>query len=308
VSAAGRPIPEAFARATREVYGERGEAWLAALPARLAALERRWAITLEAPFPGLFYNYVAPARRADGEAVVLKAGVPNRELETEIAALRHYHGRGSVRLLEADPEAGALLLERLEPGTPLAVLDDDEAATRIAAGVMRELWRPAPPEHAFPSVADWGEGFERLRARFDRGTGPLPAALVERAEGLFRELLASAAPSALLHGDLHHENILAAGRAPWLAIDPKGVVGEPAYETGAFLRNPLPRILAAADPRGLLERRIEIFTAELGLERERLRGWALAQVLLSAWWMIEDHGRGWEEPVALAEALIAADG
>ncbi len=130
----------------------------------------------------------------------------------------------------------------------------------------------------------------------------MPARLVEEAEAHFDELLASQAEPVLLHGDLHHFNILAARRQPWLAIDPKGVVGEPAYDVGALLHNPV-GLLEAPRPGGILERRVEILTKELGLDRARVRGWALAQAVLAAYWGLEDSGRVWEEALVFAELL-----
>lgn len=303
-------LSDGFVQRQIEVHGTAGREWLDGLPALLMDLARRWSLALGQPFPNLSYNYAAPAARADGTAAVLKVGVPHKELLSEIAALRLFDGRGAVRLLEADPAIGALLLERVEPGTPLLELEerDGEEATRIAATVMRQLWRPAPVEHSFPTVARWELGFTRLRARFGGGTGPLPAALVEEAERLFAELDASAAAPALLHGDLNYGNSLRAGAGrgagqPWLAIDPKGLVGEPAYETGVLLRDPLPRLLRRPQPGGILARRVDLLAEALGFERERIRGWGLAQAVLSAWWSIEDHGHGWEGAVACAELL-----
>src|SRR5438034_2558490 len=136
-------LPGPFARAMVELYGEAGAAWLERLPALLAGCAERWALTVGPPF-ALSYNYVAPAVRADGRAAVLKVGFPCRELMTEIEALRLFDGHGIARLLAADAAQGALLLERLEPGTPLGPRPDDEAATAITAAVMRQLWRPAP--------------------------------------------------------------------------------------------------------------------------------------------------------------------
>lgn len=300
-------LPAEFSRTIVQIYGERGQRWLAELPALLDAFAQRWDLALGAPFT-LSYNYVAPATRANGTAAVLKLGVPNPELLSEIAALRLYAGRGIARLLDADADAGALLIERLEPGRPLAQLPDDEEATALAAGVMRALWQPAPTEHNFPTVARWGQGFGRMRARFGGGTGPLPPALMARAEALFAGLLASAGPPTLLHGDLHHDNILSAGRAPWLAIDPKGVVGEPAFEVAAFLRNPHGRVLSAADPARMLARRVDIFAHALGIERARLLAWGCAQNVLSAWWSIEDGGDGWQEAIAMAQIMAELGG
>jgi streptomycin 6-kinase len=255
------------------------------------------------PFSGLSYNYVAPAVRWDGTPTVLKLGFPNRELRTEIAALRLINGNGIVQLLDADPDQGALLLERLQPGTSLSSLPDDVRATSIAAQVMRQIWRAVPPEHAFPSITEWADGLAKLRLRYGGTTGPFPTCLVEEAEALFSELTRSMAEPMLLHGDLHHDNILAAERQHWLAIDPKGVVGEPAYEVGALLRNPGTRLLAEPQPARILARRVYQLAEELGFERTRLRGWALAQAVLAAWWSLEDHGYGWERGLAYAELL-----
>ena len=141
-------IPEAFVRCMAEVHGPAGQDWIARLPALLADCERRWQITLGPPFPNLTYNYVAPAMHEGGTPVVLKAGYPGAELLTEIEALRLFAGRGTVRLLDADPGPAVLLLERVEPGTPLSQVaeSDDEQATIIAARLMRRPRRSAPAE------------------------------------------------------------------------------------------------------------------------------------------------------------------
>ena len=104
---------------------------------------------------------------------------------------------------------------------------------------------------------------------------------------------------------MHHENILSATRAPWLAIDPKGIVGEPDYEVGALLRNPLPQLLNMPHPGRVTARRVDQLAEALGFDRARVRGWGLAQAVLSAWWCIEDSGYGWEPAIACAELLAA---
>jgi streptomycin 6-kinase len=275
------PIPQDFELRMIELNGDPGKRWLASLPQLIIACQQRWSLDLSSPFP-LSYNYVIPAVSSTGQQVVLKLGFPNPELHTEIAALRVYNGRGAVQLLDVDPENGILLLERLIPGTSLLQLHDDPLATSITAQVMRDLWRPVPADHSFPSVAKWSDGFKRLRDCFGGGCGPFPTELVEMAEALFAELLPSMSEQVLLHGDLHHENILSAQRRPWLAIDPKGVIGEPAYETGALLRNPLLDILDAANPVRLQRRRVDQFSEELDLDRQRILGWGIAQAVLSA--------------------------
>jgi streptomycin 6-kinase len=296
-------IPEAFVRTTLQLYGERGATWLQGLPLLLVECERRWSVAVLPPFANLSYNYVAPAVRSDGMPVVVKAGVPNPDLMTEIEALRFYDGRGMVQLLDADPEQGILLLERLQPGAPLSTLPDDEQATIIAAQVMQQLWQPAPAVHNLPTVARWTSGLKRLRRHYDGGTGPIPAHMVDLAENLFAALVPSSAEPVLLHGDLHHDNILAAQRAPWLAMDPKGLIGEPAYETGALLRNPIQHLPYWPDQARIQARRVDLLAELLDCDRQRLIGWGVAQAVLSAWWDIADHISGWEPVIACAEHL-----
>jgi streptomycin 6-kinase len=299
-------IPEGLVRSTIEMRGEAGAGWLEGLPALVSDLERRWSVEVGRPYPGLWVNWVAPATGVGGEPVVLKLSFPgDLVFRTEAEALRLFDGRAAAGLLRLDLDRGAMLIERCEPGAPLSSVEDDAAATAIAAGVMKRLWRPAPAAgHPFPLVSDWAQGLARLRRRFGGGTGPMPAALVEEAESLFAWLIPSQGEPVLLHGDLHHGNILASGREPWLAIDPKGVVGEPAYDTGALLRNPA-EALRMPHSGKVLERRLDVLCEELGLDRARVRGWGLSQAVLAAYWNLEDAGRVWEQGLAFAEILSA---
>jgi streptomycin 6-kinase len=297
-------IPENFRRDRIAMNGEEGIAWLDCLPGVLANCERRWDITIGPPF-NLSFNYVAPAVRADGTQVVVKVCSLTDEFPQQPEALRLVDGHGMVRLLEIDTAEEIMLLERLLPGTMLRDVEDDVVSTSCAASVMRKIWRPAPENHPFKTVQDWGKGFDRLRQCYDGGTGPFPEALLEQAETLYRELSASMAAPVLLHGDLHHENILAAEREPWLAIDPKGLVGEPAYETGAWLRNPMPQLLDMPWPGRILARRVDQLAEELGFDRARIRDWGLAQAMLSAWWSMEDSGELAVFAITCAELLAA---
>ena len=296
-------IPENFKREMISLHEDEGRVWLGRLPAILAACEERWAIIIGSPFANLSFNYVVHALRADGTNVVVKACSPTDEFLQESIALRLFDGHGMAQLLACDTDDEVMLLEALQPGTLLTTIEDDERAISIAVSVMQQLWRPVPEAHPFKSVFDWGKGFTRLRQHFNGGIGPFPKALLEEAEMLYAELSASMATPVLLHGDLHQENILAATREPWLAIDPKGLIGEPAYETGSLLRNPLPQILRVPQPQRLLARRIDQLADELGLDRVRIRDWALAQSVLAAWWSIEDFGEVSEAELACASLL-----
>ena len=300
-------IPDDFIRNASTFHGEEGLAWIDQLPTILANCVQRWRLSFAPPFAyqSYAYHYIAPAIRSDGTAVVVKIHAPTNEFTQEAEALRLFDGHGIVRLLDYNIYDKALLLERLMPGTPLSEVVDDDVATTHAATVMQQLWRPVPSGHPFPSVIDWGRGFLRLRQHYKGGNGPFPTALLEEAESLFAELSASMTGQVLLHGDLQHENILAAERAPWIAIDPKGVIGEPAYETGALLRNRLPNLLDAPQAVRVLTRRIDQLSEMLDLQRSRVRDWAMAQAVLSIWWTIEDGGSISQDQLTCAELLAS---
>ncbi len=288
---------------------DNGAEWLVRLPALVDEYSRRWSLTILPSFP-LSYNYVTPALLPDGREVVLKLGPPNDELTSEMIALRLWDGRGAVRLLHAEPENGVMLMERVRPGcTILDVFDtgrDDETATRIACQVMRQIWQPPPADASrLVTVERWGRGLIELYNGYDNWSKFFSRRLVEMAVHHHAELQVSADAPVVLHGDLHHQNIIQVEDGRWLAIDPKGVVGERAYEVGAWLRNPLPEFVEKYDFRSITARRIDIFAEEFGLARERLMGWGLAQAVLSAWWDVEDGNAGpWiRGTLAIAEVL-----
>src|SRR5262249_56979564 len=169
---------------------------------------------------------------SDGAPCVLKVSADVPDMRTEIAALEAWAGRAAAQVLESDPLCGALLLEHVEPGTMLAELAacDDDAATRTAAGVLRELWLPAAAAADLRSLESWCAAFDRNRSALLRGVDGFPRLLFERADALRVELLESTTEPVVLHGDLHHYNVLRSRRGGWLAIDPKGLVGDRCFD------------------------------------------------------------------------------
>ncbi len=300
-------IPPNLVRTALELRGPQGAAWLERLPYLVADCAQAWSLSLARSFPQLSYNWAAPGVRRDGAPVVLKVCFPDKEFFTEAEALRLYDGRGSVRLLAADLERGALLLERLFPGAPLESVSDDEQATHIAVTVMQRLWRPAPPEHSFPTFTTWMENMARRAPALVEPHSAFPARWIDRALGLFAELSApSCDPGVepvLLHGDLHQGNILCAGREPWLAIDPKGVVGAPVCETGPLLINVLPSSRGYDETRRVLLRRTAQLAEELGYDLQKLRLWGAVRAVLASFWTLEDHGHDWDWCLPVAEVL-----
>lgn len=276
--------------------------WMRRLPDQVAEAERRWSLRVQEPLDSSC-NYVARARRADAGEVVVKLRVPGIEFVRELEALRLYGGRRAVMLLEADPANGAMMLESVRPGRVLADTGSDEEATTIAASVMRTLWRPAPESHPFTTMSEFEGGVEWLRACSENKASPIPTTLAGRAEGLLREFAASRDAPVLLHGDLHHYNILSAERVPWLAVDPKGVVGDPAYEVGPLLYN---RLFETGSPASVLKRRVDQMSEELGFDRDRIVGAAIPRAVLAAWPCGSD-GEPWRDPLRCAELLTRVE-
>lgn len=269
-------------------WGEAGARWLAELPRVLDEVTRDWGLTVESTYE-LSYHFVAAVTRGDGAPAVLKLGVPTGDaLPGEVAALAAFGGCGAVRLLRADLARGAMLLERAEPGRRLRDLVParDAEATAVTVDVIRRLAVPPPPGCPLPDLLTLHTAFdEHLALHGD--AGPLPIELVTRAAGLMRELCASATDRVVLHGDLHHDNILRATREPWLAIDPHGVVGDRGYEVGAMLYNPEPD---DADPAltALVPARVEQLADGLGIPLDRVVAWGFVQAVLSEVWTVQE--------------------
>jgi streptomycin 6-kinase len=198
--------------------------------------------------------------------------------------LESFDAKGTVRVYEH--VAGALLLERLEPGTPLSTLSLnglDAEATEILAEVIRQM-SSHKSSMEFVTVEDWGKGFEGYLAS---GDNQIPADLVQQGQQIYMALCASQKGARLLHGDLHHYNILFDSARGWVTIDPKGVIGEVEYEIGAALRNPYERPELFVSPK-TVERRIRCLEDKLKLDAHRALLWGFSQAVLSAIWGVED--------------------
>ncbi len=296
-------IPKDFEDTILSTWGQKGRAWLDRLPSLIDTYTERWGLTIRSPLPSPSYSFVAFVKTPDATDAVLKMAVPNPELHTEVDALRAFAGGPAVPLLEADPDHGALLLQRISPGTPLTEIEDDEYAIAIAASLIGDL-PVAPPEgNVFPTVERWARAFDRLRTRFGGSTGPVPAHLVDKAERLLTELQATERERALLHGDLHHRNILLSEEDGWLAIDPKGVIGDPVYEAARLQHNPIPGLLKTPSPRAVAQRRVEILAAVLEEDPARLLGWAFFDAVLAACWSVEEDGRQLDHHLACVRLL-----
>ncbi len=284
------------------LHGEEGQIWLDRVPETIEFLVKKWQLSALKPFSNLTYHYVLAGMRADGRGakpIVLKLGFDRTVLQQEVSALRAFGGGGCAKLLAYDDVYGALLIERVVPGIALSTYFParDEEAVQIACGVMSKLHSVESIDLTlFPKVESW---LLTLDKPWD-----IPVRYLEKARVLRDSLLATAAAPVLLHGDLHHDNILLNSSVlgdEWWAIDPKGVVGEPAYEVGAFLRNPDTLLSKHSDIKQIIKVRIALFASQMNLDLIRIRDWGFVQLVMCACWAVEDGG-------SPGEWLVIADG
>jgi streptomycin 6-kinase len=249
---------------------------------RVDATVRRWNVTVEKKSETESSILAFGTWRA--QPVVLKVVKRQGDEWHSGEVLQAFRGKGVVRVYECVP--GAVLLERAMPGDSLvsiAMSGRDDEATAILADLIQRMSGCAPPARC-PTVQDWAKGFDRyLESHNDQ----IPRELVLHGHELFVQLAASQEATTLLHGDLHHYNVLSDAKRGWLAIDPKGVVGEVEYEIGAVFRNPFEAPDLFTSPK-TVESRVQRFARTLGVHDERVLRWAFAQAVLSAIWAIED--------------------
>ncbi|MFY9609766.1 MAG: aminoglycoside phosphotransferase family protein [Blastocatellia bacterium] len=249
---------------------------------RVEELARNWGVVVERRLETQT-SFIAFGMRGNQPVVVKVLRRPGDEWRCG-AVLEAFDGNGIVRVYQH--VEGAVLLERLDPGTQLADMalnGRDEEATDIVVEVMQKMSRPRESK-AFATVEVWGKGFERYLAS---GDNQVPISLVERGQQIYSKLCSSQKGTRLLHGDLQHYNILFDSARGWLSIDPKGVVGEIEYEIGASLRNPYERPELFASTR-TIERRVKRYEEKLKLNSGRALAWGFAQSVLSAIWSVED--------------------
>jgi streptomycin 6-kinase len=292
-------LPRSLVSSLVDVHGPAGAAWLGELPALVGTCAQRWQLRLLELLPG-GYHVVIAARGPDGRELVLKLGPPGTEGDRERTALRAAAGHGLVAVEADDPGLGAILLRRALPGGPATTLvpGNDAAATAALAGVARRLAAAPAGGVQLPHVGQLGGTIRRGRA------AGLPADLADAALGLLPDLLAGAGPDVLLHGDLHHGNVVRDATAPdgWLGIDPHGWLGERAFEASGALYNPIG--LGRRTLLRLLPSRLEQWTSELDAERDRVLGWGVVKAAVSEAWTLEGHGKLSGVPLAVGRRLL----
>jgi streptomycin 6-kinase len=269
------------------LHGESGAAWVARLPELVSTYCLRWKVALEGPLPGSgSAAWVGAGTRADGAEVVLKIARPHKEAETEAAGLRFFGGRGAAQLLEADEREFALLVERCRPGDSVWQLPFEEA-NDVAALVLQRLWRV--PEGAVDPITTLADTVVEWNASYATDRSEYPSELVAEAARLGADLASSTSELVVVHGDFNPFNILRAQRESWLAIDPKPLLGDPAYDLAQYLANYSDRAAATGDPKAFYREAIAFFSRALGVDRYRIAAWAFVKAI------------GWTWSVQLAE-------
>lgn len=275
-------LPPEFVRTTVARESDTGAAWLAGLPEIVAELLERWECVPEGEVLHGGVGLVVPVRRAArGAPGVIKVSFPHPGNVHEPDAFALWGGRGAVVLHERDDARYAMLLERAGASSLAEVPDADEVA-RVAGLLSRRLAVPAPPglprlwEHA----ADWETQLLKDAAEVPH---TLPGHALDAALATAREA-ARSRPSTMVHGDLHPRNILRADREPWLAVDPKGLAGDPAYDGGTLLKTRTPVLLSSAGPLKDAHRTLAVFAEAAGLDRDRVRRWAQLLLVQAVFW------------------------
>lgn len=294
-------LPAHFVQTISGAFGDGGRFWLESLPHILKNISEEWHISIGDHYPNLSYHYVAPCVSANGDEVVIKLafhGDPNPTIFNEVRMLELNGGDGMLKLLRFDPEKRAMLLEKLTPGKDLrAIFEGNEiAVVEIAADLMWRIWREPPAGYSFPRVEDWFNNMFRKAAKTN-----FPSGLLVKTSRLFEELNSNAGRPMLLHGDLHHWNILSASREPYLVIDPKGIIGNYRYEMSTFLINHSNWLRGKDGYKEKLDAAIRAFSVAFDIDETLIRKWTFAQSVLSAWWTFEEGSENWRGELARTE-------
>lgn len=297
-------VPRSLAVSYARGFGEEGRAWIAGLPALATEFLERWELKRDGAVGAGEASLVLPVLRKHGTRAVLKLQMPREETTAALIGLRTWNGAGIVRLLDHDPDSSTMLLERLNAARTLASIEDDDVAMGILAALQARLVHvPAPPG---------------LRTLGDIATEMLekvPQAVAALADPADRQLLRGWASAVselvgepgdrMLHWDLHYDNVLAAQREPWLAIDPEPLAGDPGFDLWPALSSRWEDVVTKNGALRVVRRRFDLLTEVLDLDPARATGWTLGRLLQNSLWDIADGETALApSSVAVAESLL----
>jgi streptomycin 6-kinase len=268
-----------------DTWGDNGRAWLNQLPAVIKSLSQHWSLTDINPVTNLSYNYVAKAIQNNITPVVLKISCDAQLILDEYNALKHFAGAGSIQARDMSALHNAMLLEQAIPGQLLSEHHSINIEDTIAiyAGVVTKIATPQLTKNNYTHVRSWCAAIDRIKDR------RIEKCHVQKAKELRTFLLSSVNNEYLCHGDLHLENIIVHG-AEWLSIDPKGVIGEMAFEAAAFNFLDTSELFDSAMLQNKITARVAYLARALQIDNNRLLAWVFLRAIIAAQWFIEDNG------------------
>lgn len=274
-----------FEKTVTNTWGEIGKKWLKRLPSIITKLADHWSLQDIKPVKNMSYNYVALAMQHKNQPVALKISCDSKLIFDEYRALKHFNGCGAIRIINIDKKNNALLLEQAIPGLTLKENPptDIKTAYSIYQQIIKKLSSQPHPKDHYIHAEKWCDAIDRIQ------DPRINQKLIDKAKELKSFLLSSSKKEYLCHGDLHFDNITQHNDA-WLAIDPKGIIGETAFEAAAF---DLIEENEWEDSHTIQEKittRIGQFASALNIDKNRLLSWYFVRAVISAQWFIEDNG------------------
>lgn len=293
-----KSLPKELVTHITAICGVRGREWFERLPDQISRLEEKWQLTVEDPFTGIEFNFVAPATKVNGEKVVVKISPPyeRTEIFQEAKYLKTRNGNGAINLLSVDREIKAILLERAFPGEALFqhFASHPKACIQPAINVLRNILRPEPRDLNDVELLDnWFDRFQRFTDT------AFPNEKAEKALSIYKRRSKQHDRTFYLHGDFHPGNIVTSDREPFVAIDPKGIVGYLGYDIAVFLNNLHWWQKEDPDVEDLLSTAIRQFSLAFEISEVELREWAFAYMVIGAWWNFEDMPERYDGSVAM---------
>ncbi len=297
-------VPHHLAASYSTGFGEEGRAWITGLPALATSMLVRWDLERDGTARAGEASLVLPLLRSDGTPAVLRLQMPRQETTAALIGLRTWSGRGMVRLLDHDPVSSSMLLERLDGARTLATVNDDDMAMSTLAELHARLVAvPAP--RGLRGLGDIAcELLDQVPHAISRLAGPADRQHLRNWASAVTEL-AGEPGDRVLHWDLHYDNVLAAQREPWIAIDPEPLAGDPGFDLWPALDSRWDDVVAKGDTPRIVRRRFDLLTDVLGLDRARATGWTLGRLLQNSLWDVDDgETRLAPSSLALADSLL----
>tara|TARA_Y100000310_G_scaffold335354_1_gene417201 strand:- start:1041 stop:1937 length:897 start_codon:yes stop_codon:yes gene_type:complete len=294
-------LSDHFVTCIKRWYGKEGENWLKNLQNHIDACAKKWDLDIGEPMSNLSVNYVTAAKLSDGTEVILKMS-PHKKPIMEMEALEHLTNHpGIINLIYSDEDLAAMVIEKVSPGTSLRVIQakDDEEAMRIAAPIIKDVQADVPSGHHLRTVR---KEMEVIKEMHDRGGWDMETMnMLSTALTLQNQLEASKKEDKLIHGDLHHDNILLDEKRGWLAIDPKGRIGDPAYNAARIMRN----YWDTEPTEEIVQTRLKILAEVIGFDEWRIAAWSYMDCVLSESWDLDEIGKRGEDEKPIIEILEA---